>query len=154
MRLLAFILIALTARAELAIPPLAFEQRTLANGLRVISLEDHAAPVVAIHIWVAVGSKDDPAGRSGFAHLFEHMLFKSTKRMPSEFFDRLTEDVGGENNAFTADDITVYHETVPAHHLQRLLWAEAERLSSLKVDARNFTLEREVVKEEFRCFKC
>jgi zinc protease len=78
------------------------------------------------------------------------MMFKSTKRMPSEMLDRLTEDVGGENNAYTQDDVTVYHEEVPSNHLERLLWAEAERMSSLTVDARNFTLEREVVKEEFR----
>jgi len=151
--LLRFVLLFLApilACAEVAVPPLKFEQRTLANGLRVIWLEDHAAPVVSIQVWYQVGGKDDPAGRSGFAHLFEHMMFKSTKRMPSETLDRLTEDVGGENNAYTSDDVTVYHEVVPAHHLQRLLWAEAERLSSLTVDVRNFTLEREVVKEEYR----
>jgi zinc protease len=149
----AFILVTalvLTARAELTIPPLKFDQRVLQNGMRVISCEDHSAPVVAIHVWYHVGSKDDPQGRSGFAHLFEHMLFKSTKRMPSEFLDRLTEDVGGQNNAYTESDRTVYHEVVPSHHLERLLWAEAERMSSLTVDVRNFTLEREVVKEEFR----
>ena len=132
------------------IPSLKFEQRTLPNGLEFLWLEDHATPTVAIQVWYRVGSKDDPPGRSGFAHLFEHMMFKSTKRMPSEFLDRLTEDVGGENNAFTADDMTVYHEVVPSNHLERLLWAESERLSSLTVDARNFTLEREVVKEEYR----
>lgn len=133
-----------------SIPPLKFEQRVLANGLQFIWLEDHASPTAAIQIWYRVGSKDDPQGRSGFAHLFEHMMFKSTKRMPSETLDRLTEDVGGENNAYTANDVTVYHETVPSNHLQRLLWAEAERLAALTVDARNFTLEREVVKEEYR----
>ncbi len=131
-------------------PPLHFAERTLANGLRVITLEDRSAPVAAIQVWYRVGGKDDPPGRSGFAHLFEHMMFKSTKRMPSETFDRLTEDVGGENNAYTAEDVTVYHEVVPSNHLQRLLWAEAERLAALTVDARNFTLEREVVKEEYR----
>lgn len=131
-------------------PPLKYTQRTLDNGLRVIALEDHAAPVAAIQVWYHVGGKDDPPQRSGFAHLFEHMMFKSTKRMPSEMLDRLTEDVGGENNAYTAEDVTVYHEVIPAHHLERLLWAEAERLASLTVDGRNFTLEREVVKEEYR----
>lgn len=143
-------LIPLLASAEVAVPPLKFEQRTLANGLRVIWLEDHTAPVVAIQVWYHVGSKDDPAGRSGFAHLFEHIMFKSTKRMPAETIDRLTEDVGGQNNAYTADDVTVYHEEVPSHHLERLLWAEAERMSSLVVDEANFKTERDVVKEEFR----
>lgn len=131
-------------------PQLAFTDRTLANGLRVLALEDHALPTVAIQVWYRVGSKDDPAGRSGFAHLFEHLMFKSTKRMPPETIDRLTEDVGGENNAFTQDDLTVYHETVPSHHLERLIWAEAERLGSLQVDDANFHTERDVVKEEFR----
>jgi zinc protease len=145
--LLAFVIV---GRAAETIPPLKFEQRTLPNGLQFIWLEDHSAPTTAIQIWYRVGSKDDPAGRSGFAHLFEHIMFKSTKRMPAEFLDRLTEDVGGENNAYTADDVTVFHETVPSNNLERLLWAEAERLHELTVDVHNFTLEREVVKEEYR----
>ncbi len=127
-----------------------FEQRSLDNGLQVIWLEDHDSPTVAIQMWYRVGSKDDPPGRSGFAHLFEHMMFKSTKRTPNEFIDRLTEDVGGENNAFTQDDVTVFHETVPSNHLERLIWAEAERLSSLDVNEENFHTERDVVKEEYR----
>jgi zinc protease len=138
------------AHAAESIPPLNFEQRILPNGLQFIWLEDHTSPTAAIQVWYRVGSKDDPQGRSGFAHLFEHMMFKSTRRMPSETLDRLTEDVGGENNAYTANDVTVYHETIPSNHLQRLLWAEAERLAALTVDVRNFTLEREVVKEEYR----
>lgn len=138
------------ARAGLDIPPLKFQQRTLENGLRVFWLEDHSTPVAAIQVWYHVGSKDDPEGRSGFAHLFEHMMFKGTKRMPSEFVDRLTEDVGGENNAYTANDVTVYHEVVPSNHLERLIWAEAERLSALTINRTNFMTERDVVKEEFR----
>lgn len=143
---------ALTARlpASPSAPTLDFTDRTLANGLRVVALEDHATPTVAIQVWYRVGSKDDPPGRSGFAHLFEHLMFKSTKRMPPETLDRLTEDVGGENNAFTTDDVTVYFESVPSHHLERLLWAEAERLGSLTVDEAHFLTERDVVKEEFR----
>jgi zinc protease len=143
-------LFAISLSAAEKIAPLKFEQRALANGLQVIWLENHDTPTVAIQVWYRVGSKDDPPGRSGFAHLFEHMMFKSTKRMPSEFLDRLTEDVGGENNAFTQDDVTVYHETVPSNHLERLLWAEAERLTSLEVNEENFHTERDVVKEEFR----
>jgi len=147
---LIFLAIVLSAGAGFEIPPLKFEQRTLENGLRVIWLEDHSTPVVAIQVWYHVGSKDDPEGRSGFAHLFEHMMFKGTKRMPSEFVDRLTEDVGGENNAYTANDVTVYHEVVPSNHLERLIWAEAERLSALTINRTNFMTERDVVKEEFR----
>ena len=136
--------------ADITVASLSFTDRTLGNGLRVITLEDHATPTAAIQVWYRVGSKDDPPSRSGFAHLFEHMMFKSTRRMPAETLDRLTEDIGGENNAFTADDVTAYHETVPANHLERLIWAEAERLSSLTVDEENFRTERDVVKEEFR----
>ncbi|HYP51993.1 MAG TPA: pitrilysin family protein, partial [Pyrinomonadaceae bacterium] len=94
-------------------------------------------------------SKDDPEGRSGFAHLFEHMMFKGTKNMRDEQMDRLTEDVGGFNNASTWDDFTNYFEVVPSNYLETLLWAEAERMGSLNVDAKNFSTERDVVKEEF-----
>jgi zinc protease len=132
------------------IPAVKFRDRTLPNGLRVLSSENHRAPTVAVYVVYHVGSKDDPPGRSGFAHLFEHMMFKSTAHMKSETLDRLTEDVGGENNAYTADDVTVYHETVPSNHLDRLLWAEADRMANLKVDQANFASERAVVQEEFR----
>lgn len=136
--------------AELAIPPIQYHQRTLPNGLQVLSVEDHASPNVAVQMWYHVGSKDDPQGRSGFAHLFEHLMFKSTKHMKAEQFDRLTEDVGGANNASTGDDVTNYFEIVPSNHLQTLLWAEAERLSNLNVDEKNFKSERAVVEEEYR----
>ncbi|MCA1558083.1 MAG: insulinase family protein, partial [Acidobacteria bacterium] len=95
-------------------------------------------------------SKDDPEGRSGFAHLFEHMMFKSSKNMRAEMMDRLTEDVGGFNNAFTADDVTVYFEVVPSNYLETLLWAEADRMGSLNLDESNFKSERSVVQEEYR----
>ncbi len=136
--------------AELAIPPIRYQQRTLPNGLQVLSAEDHASPNVAVQMWYHVGSKDDPQGRSGFAHLFEHLMFKSTRHMHAEQFDRLTEDVGGANNASTGDDVTNYFEIVPSNHLRTLLWAEAERLSNLNVDEKNFKSERAVVEEEYR----
>ena len=136
--------------AELSIPPIQYQQRTLPNGLQVISVQDHASPNVAVQMWYHVGSKDDPQGRSGFAHLFEHLMFKSTKHMHSEQMDRLTEDVGGANNASTGDDVTNYFEIVPSNHLRTLLWAEAERLSNLNVDEKNFKSERAVVEEEYR----
>ncbi len=136
--------------AELSIPPIPYRQRTLPNGLQVLSVEDHASPNVAVQMWYHVGSRDDPQGRSGFAHLFEHLMFKSTRHMPAEEMDRLTEDVGGANNASTGDDVTNYFEVVPSNHLQTLLWAEAERLSNLNVDEKNFKSERAVVEEEYR----
>jgi len=142
---------ALAARAApLTLPPLAYTERTLANGLKVIAAEDHASPTVSVQVWYHVGSKDDPPGRSGFAHLFEHLMFKATRYMKAEQFDRLTEDVGGSNNAFTADDMTGYQEVVPSNHLETLLWAEAERMSNLNVDEANFKSERAVVQEEYR----
>jgi zinc protease len=136
--------------AQTRMPQLKFADRTLPNGLRVLSVADSSSPTVAIQVWYHVGSKDDPQKRSGFAHLFEHIMFKSTKNMKSEMMDRLTEDVGGFNNAFTADDVTVYFEVVPSNYLETLLWAEADRLSGLNIDDANFKSERDVVKEEFR----
>ena len=136
--------------AQARMPQLTFTDRTLPNGLRVLSAPDHSSPTVSIQVWYHVGSKDDPPHRSGFAHLFEHIMFKSTKNMKSEMMDRLTEDVGGFNNAFTADDVTVYFEVVPANYLETLIWAEADRLSGLNVDDANFRSERDVVKEEYR----
>jgi zinc protease len=138
------------APAQTRMPQLKFADRTLKNGLRVLSVEDHSSPTVAIQVWYHVGSKDDPDHRSGFAHLFEHIMFKSTKNMKSEMMDRLTEDVGGFNNAFTNDDVTVYYEVVPSNYLETLIWAEADRLSGLNVDDANFKSERDVVKEEYR----
>ena len=132
------------------VPPIVYKQRTLANGLQVYESLDRTTPNVTVQVWYGVGSKNDPQGRSGFAHLFEHMMFKATKDLPAESFDRLTEDVGGFNNASTADDFTNYYEVVPANHLQRLVWAEAERMGSLVIDEANFKSERDVVKEELR----
>jgi zinc protease len=132
------------------VPPIVYHQRTLPNGLQVYTSLDRATPNVTVQLWYGVGSKDDPAGRSGFAHLFEHLMFKATKDLPAESFDRLTEDVGGLNNASTADDYTNYYEVVPANHLERLIWAEAERMGTLVVDEADFKSERHVVEEELR----
>jgi zinc protease len=147
---LLLLLVAASASAATTIPPIEYKTRKLANGLEVYSVQNRATPTVAIHVWYRVGSKHDPEGRSGFAHLFEHIMFKSTKNMPAEMLDRLTEDVGGFNNATTFDDATAYYEVVPSNYLETLLWAEAERLGSLNVDEANFKSERDVVKEEFR----
>ena len=141
---------AVQAQQGVVVPPLGFTRRVLPNGLEVYSARDASTSNVTVQVWYKVGSKDDPSGRSGFAHLFEHLMFKATRNLPSESFDRLTEDVGGGNNAFTADDVTAYHETIPANHLQRLLFAEADRMGSLVVDEPTFVSERDVVKEEYR----
>src|SRR5918999_1154772 len=146
----ASVVASIPVRAQTRMPQMKFSDRMLPNGMRVLSAPDSSSPTVAIQVWYHVGSKDDPQNRSGFAHLFEHIMFKSTKNMKSEMLDRLTEDVGGFNNAFTADDVTVYFEVVPSNYLETLLWAEADRLSGLNFDDPNFKSERDVVKEEFR----
>ena len=138
------------AYGQLRTPRMNYRERTLPNGMHVLSVVDKASPTVAINVWYHVGSKDDPDQRSGFAHLFEHIMFKSTKNMKAEMMDRLTEDVGGSNNAFTQDDVTVYYEVIPSNYIETLLWAEAERLSALTVDEANFKSERAVVEEEYR----
>lgn len=134
----------------ISVPPLLYKHVTLENGLQVYSVEDHKSPTVAVQVWYHVGSKDDPNGRSGFAHLFEHMMFKGNDHLTPDAFDDLTENIGGENNAFTADDVTVYHEVVPSNYLEPIIWAEAERMSALALNDQNFTSERDVVKEEYR----
>ncbi len=136
--------------AAMAVKPIAYTERTLANGLRVYAIRDTSTANVAVHVWYDVGSKDDPKGRSGFAHMFEHLMFKATRNLVPEQFDRLTEDVGGFNNASTNDDYTNYYETVPANHLERLLFAEADRMATLVVEPKVFASERDVVKEELR----
>jgi len=132
------------------VAPLQYTMRTLPNGLRVYSMPNANTANVSVQVWYDVGSVDDPAGRSGFAHLFEHIMFQSTRNMPGNYFDRLTEDVGGFNNASTYDDFTNYYEVVPANHLRRVLWAEGERMGSLVVNEATFDSERDVVKEELR----
>lgn len=141
---------ACAAEAPLKIAPVAFSERTLPNGLQVIAVPSSASPTVSVQVWYHVGSKDDPEDRSGFAHLFEHLMFKGTAHLKSEQFDRLTEDVGGSNNAFTSNDVTGYTDLVPSNHLEVLLWAEAERMSNLNVVQANFVSERAVVEEEYR----
>ena len=136
--------------AAMTTPRVKYRLRTLPNGLTVCSVENHKSPTVAIQVWYQVGGKNDPEGKSGFAHLFEHLMFKATRNMKAEMMDRLTEEVGGENNAYTAEDRTVYHETVPSNYLETLLWAEADRMGNLVVDDPNFLSERAVVEEEFR----
>jgi zinc protease len=143
------LLSAASALAQTRVSPINFKERKLANGLTIYSVPERSSPTVAIQVWYKVGSKDDPDRRSGFAHLFEHLMFKSTKNMKDEMMDRLTEDVGGMNNASTWDDFTNYYEVVPSNYLETLLWAEADRMGSLNVNEKNFPSERDVVKEEF-----
>lgn len=131
-------------------PKLNIREHSLPNGLKVVLLEDHSAPVVNVQVWYHVGSKDEQPGRTGFAHLFEHLMFKGSANVkPQEHAQRI-QDVGGVLNAYTSFDQTVYWETVPSNALDLVLWLEAERMSSLTVDEANMKSEREVVIEERR----
>jgi zinc protease len=131
-------------------PKLNFTTHTLGNGLQVILLEDHAAPVINLQVWYHVGAKDERAGHTGFAHLFEHLMFKGSAHVGPDEHSRIIEAAGGFDNASTYDDYTNFFETFPSNYLERVLWLEADRMGSLNVDETNFKSEREVVKEERR----
>jgi zinc protease len=130
--------------------PIPIKSRTLSNGLRLLLVEDHSTPILNLQVWYHVGSKDERPGRTGFAHLFEHLMFKGSAHVAPEEHSRIVESAGGVDNAYTNDDVTVYWETVPSNFLERVLWLEADRMASLNVDQANFLSEREVVKEERR----
>jgi len=137
-------------RAAVRAPRLDYTMTTLDNGLRVVFLEDHSTPIVHLQIWYHVGSKNERAGRTGFAHFFEHMMFKGSKNVEAEGHPSYVSSVGGQSNAYTTEDATVFWETVPAQYLPLVLWLEADRMASLKIDENAFKNEREVVKEERR----
>ncbi len=112
--------------------------------------EDHSTPIVHLQLVYHVGSKNEKAGRTGFAHLFEHLMFKGSKNVQPEAHTSMLASVGGQSNAYTTDDETVFWETVPAQYLPLILWLEADRMASLRIDKDTFTNERDVVKEERR----
>ncbi len=131
-------------------PKLDFTTHTLANGLQVVLLENHDVPVIDLQIWYHVGGKDERPGHTGFAHLFEHLMFKGSAHVGPEEHSRIIEAVGGYDNAETGDDSTNFFETFPSQYLERVLWLEADRMGSLNVDDANFKSERQVVEEERR----
>jgi len=131
-------------------PALDVRDRTLPNGLRVLMLEDHTVPVVSVEVWYHVGGKNEPAGRSGFAHLFEHLMFKGSAHVGPEEHSHFVESIGGRDNATTDWDRTLYFETIPSNYLERILWMEADRMQTLDVSEANFRAERQVVEEERR----
>jgi zinc protease len=142
--------LALIATAADTPPPLKIIEKELPNGLKVVVAEDRTRPLINLQVWYHVGSKDEQVGRTGFAHLFEHMMFRGSKNVAAEEHMRLVREAGGEVNAYTSFDQTVYWETFPSNYLERMLWLEADRLSALDVSDENFKKEREVVKEERR----
>jgi len=131
-------------------PKLQYQLMTLPNGLRVILSEDHSTPIVHVQLWYHVGSKNERAGRTGFAHLFEHMMFKGSKNVEPESHTSIIASVGGRSNAYTTEDETVFWQTFPQQYLPLVLWMEADRMATLRVDDVAFRREREVVKEERR----
>ena len=126
------------------------ERFTLPNGLRVVLVPDDAVPTIAVAVTYDVASRDETPGRTGFAHLFEHMMFQGSANVPRGAFDRLLASRGGSNNGSTSADRTEYHETLPSHELPLALWLEADRMRALAVTPENFENQRAVVKEEYR----
>lgn len=125
-----------------------FESFTLENGLRVIVHEDHKTPLAVVNIAYNVGARDEQENKTGFAHLFEHLMFGGSKNIPS--FDTPLQQVGGENNAFTSNDLTNYYITLPAQNIETAFWLESDRMLSLSFDPRVLEVQRKVVIEEFK----
>jgi zinc protease len=123
-------------------------QFTLDNGLRVYVLEDHSTPMFSLHLAFDVGSRDEEPGRTGFAHFFEHMMFKGSEGVPDGGHFRYVLGAGGEVNAFTTNDRTEYYDILPSHHLDLSLWLQSDRLKSLAVTEENFENQRNAVLEE------
>ena len=128
------------------------ETYTLPNGLTVILSVNHSTPTVAVAAWYHVGSKNETPGRTGFAHLFEHVMFTGSGHVPYGLHDKLTEGVGGSNNGTTSNDRTVYYETVPSNYLESALWLESDRMGYLldTLDIQKLDAQRDVVKNERR----
>ena len=128
----------------------AFEQTQLDNGMKVITLEDFSCPIVAVQVWYHVGAVNEDPKRQGFAHMFEHMMFRGTDRLSeTAHFDNIRR-VGGDCNAYTSFDNTTYIQVVPSDQLEMVLWLESERMAFLKIDQKGFDTERRVVEEELR----
>ncbi len=135
-----------------AIPRIRFEKYTLPNGLEVILSEDHSTPIISVNTWYHVGSADERAGRTGLAHLFEHLMFMGSEHVPNGVFDKELEAAGGDNNASTAEDRTNYYEDIPSNALPLALWLDSDRMGFLlpTMDKAKVDLQREVVKNERR----
>jgi predicted Zn-dependent peptidase len=125
-----------------------FEEFQLDNGLRVIVHEDHTVPIAAVNLLYQVGSRDEDPGKTGFAHLFEHLMFGGSVNIPN--YDTPLQQVGGDNNAFTSPDITNYYITLPAFNLETAFWLESDRMLSLSFDEQVLEVQRKVVIEEFK----
>jgi zinc protease len=141
---------ATTLDAAVRPPKLQYEISTLPNGLTVVLEEDHSVPIVHLNLTYHVGSKNERPGRTGFAHLFEHLMFKGSKNVDPEGHTSMIASIGGQSNAFTTEDETTFWETAPSQYLPLMLWLEADRMATLRINNETFASEREVVKEERR----
>ncbi len=139
-----------TLTAAVRPPKLQYEIQTLPNGLTVVLEEDHSVPIVHLNLTYHVGSKNERPGRTGFAHLFEHLMFKGSKNVEPEAHTSMIASVGGQANAFTTEDETTFWETFPSQYLPLSLWLEADRMATLRITRETVVSEREVVKEERR----
>jgi zinc protease len=135
---------------RLKLSPTPLQQFSLANGLRVILCEDHAVPVVSVALYYDVGSRNERIGRTGFAHLFEHMMFQGSENVPKAAHFQYIFNAGGTMNGTTSTERTNYYETLPASHLPLALWLESDRMRSLKVTQDNLDNQRNAVQEEKR----
>ena len=135
-----------------SIPRIPFEKYTLPNGLQVILHEDHSVPLVSVNVWYHVGSGDEDPGRTGFAHLFEHIMFMGSQDVPVGMFDVWLESAGANNNGSTTEDRTNYYEDMPSNALPLALWLEANRMGWLlpTMDQPKLDLQRDVVQNERR----
>jgi zinc protease len=122
----------------------------LPNGLKVLFLADHKAPVATVQVFYHVGSKDEHVGNRGVAHMFEHLMFKGSAHVPPEDHSRLLKEVGGQVNAFTTEDVTAFHQTVPPSVVDFAIKLEAERMRGLRLFPATVDSERKVVEEEKR----
>jgi zinc protease len=153
MRWLSCLLVAALATSAAADEPkINYQKFELPNGLRVFVIEDHKAPTAYAVTWFKVGSKDEVANRTGFAHLFEHLMFKGSAHLPDGLMDKLLEEAGGWSNAFTSSDMTVYQNVANANFLEQVLWIDADRLAGLldTFDKAKLDNQRDVVLNERR----
>jgi len=149
-----FVLLSLTANAgpdrKIDFPRPDIKEWQLANGLDVVYLGVHKTPLVTVQVWYHAGSKDEPRDRRGSAHMFEHIMFKGTRHVPPEEHARMLDKLGGSVNAFTTEDMTTFHDTLPRQYMDFAMQLEAERMQNLLFLKSTIDSEREVVKEEIR----
>ena len=136
-----------TENADFRVP---VEYFKLDNGLKVVLSEDHTSPTVVVAVYYNIGFRNEPKDRTGFAHLFEHMMFQGSRNFPKGEFDKLVEGNGGFNNGSTRFDFTNYFEVMPAHMLEPILWSEADRMTALDLNETNLKNQQEVVKNEVK----